>query len=714
VTRAFTLAPYHWDVQSLPFWIASATVLAMMAYAGLMRGAPALRYSFLGVCACVLPFVVGYALNSSTNDLEVAEFNARWGTAFTPMAGACVMMFDLALARRLAPFRRLIAIAVVLSLIFAVACISTNWIAKGIWVTPSGIPFAMSGPFGWTSALLIGPFVLVGTVVLWRRLDSEPSPQRRRQYRGAIWAFSIAGMGLVDTLLSYRIGYGPVSWFFLTLGALIALRSLAADDLVHAGSVDRRTLLGVAYVLLAAVGLARFVPGNEPVAAAGAVVLLFLGLRAGAAVTSFLTRADAPADSPLERAFEKYRTEVRGVKSVGRVAELTGEVLELALGVESVNVLVPSAEDYSWWIAGGDPLVEEATPDPRLLGWFVAHGRPTSRDDLITARLGELREPLEQLFDTHRAEIIAPLLSRDELIGLIVLGSLREGRAARPDELALLERVAEQAAAAVVFAGMFREANERVEIDKEVELAAAVQDAFVPGQGARNCARVRVAGRYAPATRCGGDWWSTHALAGGRTLVLVGDVTGHGVAAAMVTAAAKGCYDVALRLMGDDVDLAQLLGHLHRAVRRTGGDQFYMTCFATLIDPGAGVVRFANAGHVVPYVCRHRRSGKPKLDVLVARGNPLGATEGSVYEVHERPIGDGDVIVWYTDGIVECTNPAGQQFGDRRFQRAVRRLACSEELDVDAICDQLVREAYLFHDGHPAADDITLVVGRVT
>jgi serine phosphatase RsbU (regulator of sigma subunit) len=261
---------------------------------------------------------------------------------------------------------------------------------------------------------------------------------------------------------------------------------------------------------------------------------------------------------------------------------------------------------------------------------------------------------------------------------------------------------------------MYRETNARVELDKEVELAAVVQETFVPSQQIAKLGAVKVSGTYAPASRCGGDWWSAHALDDGRVLVLIGDVTGHGVAAAMVTAAAKGCYDVALRLMGNNVDVVQLLQLLHTAVRRTGGDEFHMTCFATLIDPERETITFANAGHVVPYICRTNSSGKATLGVLVARGNPLGASEEAAeYKAHTKPIRSGDMLVWYTDGIVECSNVEGKQFGDRRFQRALKQMT-TRALEVDAFRDQMVRQALSFLSGHPADDDITLVVGKLS
>jgi serine phosphatase RsbU (regulator of sigma subunit) len=711
--RAFSLDAYHYDPLSTPFWVAGGIIAAMALYVALVRGAPALRYTFLGICVCTLPFVIGYGLNACTDDLEIAELNSRWCVALTPMAGTFVMMFDMALARRLAQYRNVVIVSVVVSAVLAVLCLTTRLSVDGAYVTPSGIPFAKSGPLGLVHTGAIGLWVIIGSAVLWRSLDSEPSPVRRRQYKGAIWAFSICALGTVDAALTYGIGYYPISWFFLTVGSLIALRSLVADDLVRAGSVDPRGVAGVFYLAASGFGVWYVLRTGSPWLAAAGVAGMFVALRAVFALLSFMAREGDRVDSPAQRALQAFARKVKDARTISEVADATRELVQLAVGADDVHFLVPSEDDYSWLTSDGDVLSEASTPDPRLIAWFTENRRPTARDSLIAARLGELREPLERLFDEHRAELIAPLVNRDDLVGLIVVGTPPRGRSLRLGEVHLLDHAAEHATAGVVYARMYVETHARVEVAKEVELAAAVQEAFVPGTESITCGAVRMCGIYAPASRCGGDWWSAHELADGRTLVLIGDVTGHGVAAAMVTAAAKGCYDVAIRMMGNDVDIVRLLDLLHSAVRRTGGDEFYMTCFATLIDPRAGTVTYANAGHVVPYVAHKNADGKLKLDVLVARGNPLGVSTTPEYVAHTRPIHRGDVMVWYTDGVVECTNRSGRQYGDRRFQRALRRFA-AKELDVDGLRDSVVREAVMFHEGHPPADDITLVVGKLT
>jgi sigma-B regulation protein RsbU (phosphoserine phosphatase) len=158
--------------------------------------------------------------------------------------------------------------------------------------------------------------------------------------------------------------------------------------------------------------------------------------------------------------------------------------------------------------------------------------------------------------------------------------------------------------------------------------------------------------------------------------------------------------------------VVRLLELLDASVRVIGGDDFHMTCFATLLDPASHEVTYANAGHLVPYLCRLRPGGGVDLGVLAARGTPLGAGTQVGWRAHTRQLRDGDVLVWYTDGIVECVDRNGQQFGERRLQRLLRKIDRLDG-DVRGLRDHLVRAALAFQGGVRADDDITLVVARV-
>jgi serine phosphatase RsbU (regulator of sigma subunit) len=194
-------------------------------------------------------------------------------------------------------------------------------------------------------------------------------------------------------------------------------------------------------------------------------------------------------------------------------------------------------------------------------------------------------------------------------------------------------------------------------------------------------------------------------------LVAIGDVTGHGVASAMVTAAAVGAVDVCVRRGGRDLDLRELTSALDTAVRRVGGGELAMTCFAAILDAEASEVRFVSCGHTSPYLVRPNEKAV-ELHALVGRGNPLGSGVPAAPKVLQRPIQAGDLLVWYTDGVIEAQDPAGTPFGDRRLQHLLRRLD-RQRLTPPQVHDVVQAGVAAHRAGHPLADDETVVVAQL-
>jgi phosphoserine phosphatase RsbU/P len=220
---------------------------------------------------------------------------------------------------------------------------------------------------------------------------------------------------------------------------------------------------------------------------------------------------------------------------------------------------------------------------------------------------------------------------------------------------------------------------------------------------------LRFAGFYQPAAQTGGDWWTWHELVGGKVLLVVGDVTGHGVPSAMITAAAKAACDVARYVYRDDVTVSGLLEIMNHAIFESAQRRFVMTCFASIFDPQRRTITYANAGHNFPYLFR-AGDGRSEFGSLMIRGNRLGDDRNSRYEAKTTELIPGDVVIWYTDGIVECENAGGEEYGEKRFRASVKRAAA---LDAGEMRDAIVGDAAAFFGDTPRKDDITMIVGRI-
>lgn len=256
---------------------------------------------------------------------------------------------------------------------------------------------------------------------------------------------------------------------------------------------------------------------------------------------------------------------------------------------------------------------------------------------------------------------------------------------------------------------LLQQTAEKAHIEQELEVAKAIQETLVPTTDPVQHGTLTFAGFYQPAAQTGGDWWTWSELRGDKVLIVIGDVTGHGVPSAMITAAAKAACDVARFVHSDDVTVTRLLEIMNHAIFESAQRRFVMTCFASIVDTRQRTITYANAGHNFPYLFRVA-DGKGEFGSLMIRGNRLGDDPSSKYEAKTTALVPGDVLVWYTDGIVECENESGEEYGEKRFRASVKKAAA---LDAGEMRDAIVGDATSFFADMPRKDDITMVIGRL-
>ncbi|MEM9489792.1 MAG: HAMP domain-containing protein, partial [Myxococcota bacterium] len=132
---------------------------------------------------------------------------------------------------------------------------------------------------------------------------------------------------------------------------------------------------------------------------------------------------------------------------------------------------------------------------------------------------------------------------------------------------------------------LLQQTREKATMEKELEVVRTIQETLVPPNDPVDYGFFNFAGYFQPASHCGGDWWTYHPLRDGKLLLVIGDVTGHGVPSAMITATAKASCDVARSVNNDDVTVTTLLEIMNKAIYESARRRFVMTCFASIIDP---------------------------------------------------------------------------------------------------------------------------------
>ncbi len=297
---------------------------------------------------------------------------------------------------------------------------------------------------------------------------------------------------------------------------------------------------------------------------------------------------------------------------------------------------------------------------------------------------------------------------------LLVLGPAGAG-AAEAEPLWLLANLA--ATALLRDSALERLRRSEAHVQRELQEVARIQRLLLPGEGLR-LRGIEVAAQLDTFGLAGGDYYDfmplTHHFEGeaGRAPggpdvvgVLVADVTGHGVAAAVEAA----MFDAVLRTYaaGPRQAPASVLRYANRHFFSRRGRPHFLTAFGALVDPAREALAYSNAGHP-PALLRRPREGN-RVEVLRgAAGIPIGVLEDYAFENASCRFGPEDLLVLVTDGVLEAASPAGEPFGLERLERAVREAGAAPAQVVEA-----VRSAVARHQaGAPVADDRTLVVLR--
>ncbi len=300
-----------------------------------------------------------------------------------------------------------------------------------------------------------------------------------------------------------------------------------------------------------------------------------------------------------------------------------------------------------------------------------------------------------------RSLMCAPLWSHDgHAVGAIQLDTHASGRKFTPDDLRLLLGVAGQASVALGNARMHREALSHQRRARDLELARHVQRALLPS------ALPALRGYdffalYLAAEAVGGDYYDFVPLPGGRLAVLLGDVAGHGVAAALVmarlSAEARACLE-------SERDVGAAITRLNGMVVRANVPGNYVTLAAMVLDPVAHTVTAVSAGHPPPLI---RRSTGIVEGLMSAddTGMVLGVMDGMEYESRHVCLNPGDTVLLFSDGLPEAMDQDDRPLG----MASVRALFGAADPTPRKTSEGLSAAVQRHTSGCAQADDITLV-----
>jgi serine phosphatase RsbU (regulator of sigma subunit) len=450
-----------------------------------------------------------------------------------------------------------------------------------------------------------------------------------------------------------------------------------------------------------------FVPEEGPEIHPQATVMTSLeGLLSGE-VTSPFTGAPRPQPRPGNQGVEFDSPEIQVLIRAGRLLADKMPLEQLFPLILDLSINSVGAERGVLMTLEGDSLVTRAVHgDGFRISTMV-------RDRVLKEKTSILVRDLQQdeafkaqvsIFEQRIHTMMAvPLQTENRVIGLIYVDSRSFVREFKPDDLNLLTVLANVAAIRIEHQ-RYAELERREQIrTRDLDQAAEIQRMILPGD-APQIDGLDLAGHNQPCRTVGGDYYDFINCTDGRLAVVLGDVAGKGMAAALLMSNLQ----ATVRLLGEDPgDLAKLMSRLDHNVAANCPSNRFITFFFGLIDPNTKDLVYCNAGHNPPLVIR----SDGQIDHLKAEGTVLGILPQLGYHERTQTFDNGDLIAIFSDGVTESENSAGEEYGE---QRLADLIVANRDEPAATIIDRVNQALVDWTSSAPAADDITLVVVRRT
>lgn len=346
-------------------------------------------------------------------------------------------------------------------------------------------------------------------------------------------------------------------------------------------------------------------------------------------------------------------------------------------------------------------------------------------------------EALQKMLETPDFDIILSDINMPEMDGLTLLGKINELKnpalkcimvsaygdmgnirsamnkgafdfATKPIDLEDLENSIHKAAEQIAFIRQSEQEHLQLEsLKSDLVIAGEIQQAILPNRFppfADFADRVDIYASMTPAKDVGGDFYDLFQIDDHRFGIVMADVSGKGVPAALFMAVSR----TLLRATGlRGAASADCLNYVNKLLCKESLDAMFVTTFYGIYDCRTGEVEYTNAGHTPPYLLRRDHSVTP---VTVATNFVMGVFGDFAYESGRFALAPGDTLVLYTDGVTEAFDTQERQFGTEGLENALRELA--EAPDARTLLQGITARVHAFANGMPQSDDLTLLAVR--
>lgn len=412
--------------------------------------------------------------------------------------------------------------------------------------------------------------------------------------------------------------------------------------------------------------------------------------------------------------YQEARRERAENEALYRIGLVLNEKLELE---EIIGVLLDQVKEVVPYDAAALYLIRRETS---VMIWFAQRGYPAETEERVRLKLGQgavgwvastgqsLRIPDVTVDDRYfaarpstRSELVVPIVSGKRVIGILNLESDHLD-AYRSSDLRILGSFANQAAISIERARLYAELKEKERLEHELHVARTIQKSFLPAENpvieGYDLSAINL-----PSRTVSGDAYDFIPIADGQLGIMISDVSGKGVSAALIMATLRASLRAEIR---NHFSITQILAKVNALLAESIDPGNFVTAVYGVLDEPQRIFTYVNAGHNPP-IWIHRDG---RAEELRTGGPILGPFPEIPYRLGVAQLEPGDLLVFYTDGVTEAGGPRGTPYGAGRLTELLRD---QRNRPAAEICRRVVEDVGAYAGPQVGADDVTLIALRV-
>lgn len=566
-------------------------------------------------------------------------------------------------------------------------------------------------------------YVILATTILYSGIRRVTAPQLRKQVLIVIYgissaltlyviAFILPALSIISlepglqkgiTILALVLGCGSIVWAIIRY-RFMDVRLIVRQSLVY--TVSSAGIVGI-YVLISRQlsEVVRSLFGVEVPALDVIIIVIALLLfqPVMSQVDDLIKRFFIRNKGDYRNISQDFSRQVASVFGTKGLFDLTFSVLRDEMLFERVYIcLLDNSEARICVVAETSDGSGDAIYLPREDGFLDSLARRQGIANFDELRGESVESELISFLTKLRIRYLVPLASGEGFLGFMAVTDKVSGYRLNYEDITTLATVGNQLSIAVTTSKLYEESLEKQRLEEEMHFARAIQQDLLPKVFPRGDT-YSVSAYSEPSRQVGGDYFDFIPSAEKSVSIVLADVSGKGMPAALLAAQLQAAMRSEVR---HHIGLAEALSNVNDLVHNSTSYEKFATLFVADFCPDSGRLRYANAGHNYPI----HLSGEEQVNELECGGLLLGAFPDATYEQGELTLSDGDVVLFYTDGLSEAEDLEGQQYGEDRI---LQMLKDNRGLSPEAIQAKLVEDVRDFVGDASLQDDMTLIVLKV-